>query len=364
MPGVQQVEAAAGGDHRAAGRRAPGATTPAARPRPSVEGSAASDASPDAADPSANGRPAGGDVRRRGRHGGLDRLGHQGARGQRQRRRRGEPVPGPARSSTVLGAYGDGTTSGVGPAWQSIAPSAPVVTATARARQRCRSRWPARCAAVSATAAGVAGQRRAPRPRSASTSRAPGTAAGPRGCGSHTTGADAPPSAARSAGCAGHPAAVVADQDRRRRPRARPSTASDGAPGVAARPPRSSRSSTCPPARSRIFSGVAPAQRQRVDLDAGRGEQRAQPRAAVVVGQRGDQRHLGAAARRRAARPARRRRAGRAADVSSSTGTGASGAIRVHGALDVAVEQASPTTTSRPLTTPPAIHAPRQTEGS
>ena len=66
-----------------------------------------------------------------------------------------------------------------------------------------------------------------------------------RGCGSQTTGAGVAASAARSAGCRGDPATVVADQDRRRRGDQLQDRLA-GSPGGPAGPPRSCRSSTRP----------------------------------------------------------------------------------------------------------------------
>jgi hypothetical protein len=93
-----------------------------------------------------------------------------------------------------------GTTSGVGPAWQRIAPPAPTVTAIAPARHRCRSICPARWAVVSAEPPPASPLSLRTSASFGVTSRTPGTGAGPSGCGSQTTGAFARSIAARSSG--------------------------------------------------------------------------------------------------------------------------------------------------------------------
>ena len=100
---------------------------------------------------------------------------------------------------------GVGTTSGVDPAWQSSAPSPPSVTATAPARQRRRSPWAPRDAVASREAPGSAGTSSRTSDSFGVARCTPGTAAGPRGCGSHTTGARVAANASRSAGCRATP---------------------------------------------------------------------------------------------------------------------------------------------------------------
>ncbi|TWH69392.1 hypothetical protein JD77_04401 [Micromonospora olivasterospora] len=100
---------------------------------------------------------------------------------------------------------GAGTTSGVEPAWQSNAPSPPSVTATAPACQRWRSPWAPRDAVASRDAPGAVFASSRTSDSFGVARCTPGTAAGPRGCGSHTTGARVAASAARSAGCRATP---------------------------------------------------------------------------------------------------------------------------------------------------------------
>ena len=134
----------------------------------------------------------------------LHRLGDQRPAGQRHGRGGGEPVPGPA-GVTVGARSARAPPAGVEPAWQSSAPSPPRVTATAPTRQRSRSPCAPRDAVISRDAPGVPPASSRTSTSFGRASRTPGTAAGPRGCGSQTTGAVARPSAARSAGCAATP---------------------------------------------------------------------------------------------------------------------------------------------------------------
>ncbi len=217
-----------------------------------------------------------------------------GGQGQRRRSRRTGRRRRRCPRSACAAA---GTTSGVGPAWHSTAPSAPSVTATAPARQRCRSAWPPRWAVVSASPAPAspveladlglvrggqadAGHRRPGRPGAGPRPPAPWPAPGP----------------SRSARLPGHAAAVVADQDRR----GAAQHARAASRGLARRRRRRRRGPGAAAPGRRPAAGSSPGWRRAAaaayTCDAGGGEQLAEPGPAGVVGERGDQRDVVAVA--------------------------------------------------------------------
>ena len=296
MARVQEVEAPAGGDHRAAA---------GADGRGEREGLARRGAVGAGGGGRHRGRPsgregaraAGGDEGRGGGDGGARGLGGGGAGGQRGGRAGGEPVAGPARVAAVRGLGGEAARARRRPPWP------------APRRRRRRSRRRARPASGRASRAASAGDR-PPRRRSAPgrsartasanrrasaafgvTSATPATGAGPAGGGPtrrrRRGGRRRPPQRARRRARRPRGRSRRRAPPRRRRPR--PGRGPSAARGVP--PPRSSRSSGRPSARRRTFSGVVPSSPRSTTSTPRVGQQRAQLAPGRVVAERADERH-------------------------------------------------------------------------